>query len=200
MKRYIDLLLLFAFILAASAAAFYFLTEMLGTRADLVVAIGATLLSAVYLRISNRQTVTAVFRADISGLLEIIGNLEILPYYHSLVDDPQLATRFYSEPKEDYFATYSSNSNSMGFLPPETAAEITSFYLYLKAARDVRQRILVWQRNSENGNVDEDAKVKDIDAILKMMQQCEEHGCKALHLLGESQQRLSALCSKQIKK
>jgi hypothetical protein len=136
---------------------------------------------------------SAVFIADISGLLELIANLGLLRRYDELRKEPKLPERLFFSSQEDYFTTFENNSGSIGFLRPQTAGELTLFYVYLKAARDLQRRLEFWDKVTDKGRADLDKIKKDIDDIFTTMQQCAVHGLKALTHLGEDTAKITAL-------
>jgi hypothetical protein len=169
---------------------------------DVVLTISAALLSFLLLRIGNRATMSAVFIADISGLLEIIGRLGLLQRYDDLRKEATLPERLFFSSEEDYFTTFANNSGSIGFLRPQTAGEVTMLYVYLKAARDLQRRLKYWdslkgeRSPARNANIEKNinAKIeKDLKDIYDTMRQCAFHGLKALEYLGDDTANIKAL-------
>ena len=130
------------------------LEEALADTAKLVSAIvtaGAAVLAWTYLSGSKRLGVVDLFACEIVTLCRVGSVLEIAPnlirQHGQIGQTPTVATprspslnpgRFTSQ--EDYFPVFESNSSDLQILEADVVRNVTAFYTYMKALRDLLRK------------------------------------------------------------
>lgn len=137
----------------AAAAFFSFVIQYIGPA----VPIYGIIMGWAYQSASKRLGIIDLFACEISTLCRVGTMFDISKHYISNCDaPPSVATpqwagsgRFVSE--EKYFPVFDNNSRDLQLLEAAVVENITQFYTYMKAFRDVRRKLDIGPPQGEPG-------------------------------------------------
>jgi hypothetical protein len=117
----------------------------LGTYFAPAIPVCCAIIAWAYLSAAKRLGVVDLFGCEIRTLCRVgtafdIGKLYIEMYDRGRVSDPPAHSNGFVS-QEDYFPVFSSNSDDLQSLEAMVVGNITEFYTYMKAARDLQRKL-----------------------------------------------------------